>query len=124
MLNQVLTNLADLDVRRHRLQEAGRALDEARTLLANEYGDELKGAAAWRLAILDSVMGSYEIELGRFREAEQHLTAAWPVLRARFGARSYFGDQCLMRLGRLYELQGNTKVAHEYRSMLRGDSVE
>ena len=119
MLNQVLTNVADLYVRLHRADEAGAALDEARTLLDAEYGEELSGTAAWRLAILDSVAGSYELERGRLQEAEKLLTGAWPVLRARFGPRSYFGDQCLLRLGRLYDAQGNRKVAQEYRAMLR-----
>jgi tetratricopeptide (TPR) repeat protein len=118
MLNQVLTNVADLYVRLHRVDEAGDALDEARTLLDAEYGEELTGAAAWRLAILDSVAGSYELERGRLQEAQQLLTGAWPVLRARFGPRSYFGDQCLLRLSRLYDAQGDTKVAQEYRAML------
>ena len=58
---------------------------------------------------------------GAYPEAEQHLTAAWPVLRARFGARSYFGDQCLWHLSRLYEIQGNTKAAREYRALLRSN---
>ena len=62
MLGQVLTNVGDLHVRQHRPEQAGAALDEARTLLVAEYGDQLSGAAAWRLAILDSIAGSYEIE--------------------------------------------------------------
>ena len=65
MLGQVLTNVGDLDVRQRRLEQAGAALDEARSLLVAEYGDTLSGAAAWRLAILNSVAGSYEIERGR-----------------------------------------------------------
>ena len=119
MLGQVLTNVGDLNVRQRRLDLAGSALDEARALLAADYADELAGAAAWRRAILDTVTGSYEMERGRFPEAEQHLSAAWPVLRARFGARSYFGDQCLSHLSRLYEIQGNDKAAREYRALLR-----
>ena len=112
MLGQVLTNVADLSVRERRFEQAAAALDEARALLVAEYGDELAGAAAWRLAVLDSVAGFYEIERGRFLEAEKHLTAAWTVLRARFGARSYFGDQCLVHLSRLYEIQGKSRAAH------------
>ena len=65
MLGQVLTNVGDLDVRQRRLEQAGAALDEARALLVAEFGDALSGAAAWRLAILNSVAGSYEIERGR-----------------------------------------------------------
>jgi serine/threonine-protein kinase len=119
MLGQVLTNIGDLDVRQRRFEHAGAALDEARALLVAEYGDELAGTAAWRLAILNSVAGSYEIERGHFSEAEKLLTTAWPVLRARFGARSYFGDQCLSRLSHLYGVQGNHRVANEYRTLLR-----
>jgi len=120
MLGQVLTNVADLSVRERQLEPAGAALDEARKLLVADYGDELSGTAAWRRAILDSVAGSYEIERGQPAEAERLLTSAWPVLRARFGPRSYFGDQCLMHLTRLYETQGKDQVAHEYRALLRG----
>jgi len=119
MLGQVLTNVGDLNVRLRRFDLAGAAIDEARALLIAEYGDELSGAAAWRLAILDSVAGSHEIESGLLREAELHLTAAWPVLRARFGARSYFGDQCLLHLSRLYEVQGNNRAARRYQALLR-----
>jgi Tfp pilus assembly protein PilF len=120
MLGQVLTNVGDLDVRQRQLEQAGAALEEARSLLVAEYGAALSGSAAWRLAILNSVAGSYEIERGDLPEAEHHLTAAWTVLRARFGARSYFGDQCLAHLIRLYELKGNERAAGEYRALLRG----
>jgi tetratricopeptide (TPR) repeat protein len=123
MLGQVLTNVGDLEVRQRQFEQAGAALDEARALLVAEYGDTLSGADAWRLAILNSVAGSHEIALGRFPEAEKHLAGAWPVLRARFGARSYFGDQCLLHLIRVYELQGNAKAARDYRFLLRGRPV-
>jgi len=119
MLGQVLTNVGDLQVRQHRPELAAPALDEARTLLTAEYRDQLSGTAAWRRAILDSVAGSYQIERAALPEAERLLTSAWPVLRARFGNHSYFGDQCLEHLSRLYEIRGNSKIAHEYRSLLR-----
>ncbi len=119
MLGQVLINVGDLNIRHGRVEQAGAALEEARALLQAEYGEALSGAAAWRLAILNSVAGSYEIERGRFAEAERHLAGAWPVLRTRFGARSYFGDQCLVHLSRLYYVQGNAKAAREYQALLR-----
>jgi tetratricopeptide (TPR) repeat protein len=120
MLGQVLTNVGDLHVRQHQLPQAGAALDESRALLVAEYGDALSGAAAWRLEILNSVAGSYDIERGRLAEAEKHLNGAWSVLQARFGAHSYFGHQCLGHLIRLYEIKGDTKAANEYRALLRG----
>lgn len=119
MLNQVLTNVGDVYVRLRRLDEAGAALDEARRLLVAEYGDQLSGAAAWRLAILDSVTGSYKMAERRYAEAKQDLDSAWPVLRARFGPRSYYGDQCLSHLSRLSSAQGNERLAQEYQLLLR-----
>jgi tetratricopeptide (TPR) repeat protein len=119
MLGQVLTNIGDLDVRQSRFEAASAALAEARRLLTKEYGEDLTGDAAWRSAVLDSVAGSYELERGRLADAEQLLTKAWPALKARFGARSYFGDQCLQHLSRLYEVGGNSRAANEYRALLR-----
>jgi tetratricopeptide (TPR) repeat protein len=119
MLGQVLTNVGDLDVRRGRLDEAGAALDEARRLLVEEHGVALKAGAAWRLAVLDTVAGSYELARGRLPESARLLTAAWPVLRARFGPRSYFGDQCLAHLVRLAEAEGDATAAREYRTLQR-----
>ena len=120
MLGQVLTNVGDLNVRLGRLDEADAALAEARSLLVAEYGEDLSGAAAWRLAILDSVSGSYLLARRRYADAEQALTAAWSVLRARFGPRSYYGDQCLSHLSRLHAAQGNAQLAQEYRLLIRG----
>ena len=119
MLGQVLTNVGDLDVRLRRLDKAGKALNEARDLLVAEHGDELSGAAAWRLAILNSVSGSLELARGRLPEAERDLKAAWPILQSRFGPRSYFGDACLEHLSHLYEVRGDNSVAEEYRALRR-----
>jgi tetratricopeptide (TPR) repeat protein len=119
MLGQVLVNVGDLNVRLGRLDEAGAALAEARSLLVAEYGKQLSGAAAWRLAILDAVSGSYMLAQHRYGEAEKALTSAWPVLRARFGPRSYYGDQCLSHLSRLHTAQGNAQLAQEYRLLAR-----
>jgi hypothetical protein len=123
MLSQVLTNVGDLRVRQHEPEAARSALDEARSLLVDEYGDDLKGSAAWRLAVLDSVTGGYEIERGRFDEAGKLLGQACLALRARFGKRSYFGDQCLEHLGRLNEIRHKQRTAHVYRSRLENDAA-
>ena len=65
------------------------------------------------------VLRDDEMARGRLPQAVQFLSAAWPVLQARFGARSYFGDQCLVHLSRLHEIQGNARAAREYRALLR-----
>jgi tetratricopeptide (TPR) repeat protein len=121
MLSQVLTNVGDLRVRQHEPEAARSALAEARALLVDEYGDDLKGSAAWRLAVLDSVTGGYEIERGKFDEAGKLLGQACPALRARFGKRSYFGDQCLEHLDRLNEIRHKQRTAQAYRSLLEND---
>ncbi len=123
MLGQVLTNVGDLAVRRGQLDEAEAALAEARTLLVGEYGDALKGPAAWRLAILDTVAGSADLARGRLAEADRRLTAAWPVLQTRFGPRSFFGDQCLAHPVRLADAKGDDAKARYYRKLLRAAYV-
>jgi tetratricopeptide (TPR) repeat protein len=118
MLTQVLTNVGDLRVRQRRPELAEPALHEARTLLFDEYGDELEGAAAWRLAVLDSVTAGYEIARGQLDDAQKLLDQACPVLRARFGNRSYFGEQCLRHLSTLDAVRNNRRTAHGHRSSL------
>lgn len=119
MLGQVLTNVGDLDVRLGRLDEAGAALEEARRLLVADHGDALEGTAAWRLAVLDTAAGSLGLARGDVADAEGRLVPAWPVLRARFGSRSYYGDQCLAQLTRLAEAKGDAQALREYRGLLR-----
>ena len=63
--------------------------------------------------------GFYNMERRQYAEAEKLLKGAWPDLRERFGPRSYFGDQCLLHLSRLYEAQGNDRAAREYQALLR-----
>ena len=98
MLNQVLGNYADLCVRTGRLEEAGRALAEARAALAAKYGADLQGSEAWRTAVLDSIAGSYETALGHYPEADHLLTTALPALQSRFGKHSLYADQTEARL--------------------------
>ena len=80
---------------------------------------QLSGAAAWRLAILDSVAGSYEIERARFADAEKQLTRPGQSYRPALGLTAISATSVWCTSVRLYEIRGNTKAAHEYRALLR-----
>ena len=120
MLGQVLTNVGDLDVRQRRFEQARgrRSTKRAPCWLpstATSSPARPRGASpSWTPSRVPMKSSA-----GASPRRKSCLTAAWPVLRARFGARSYFGDQCLLHLSRLYEVQGNGRAAHEYRALLR-----
>jgi len=111
MLNQLLANLADVDVRAGQFTEARAALDESRAALDAQYGDGLRQAEAWRLAVLNSILASYETEQGRFDESERLLLAARPVLEARFGKKSLYVADADRRLERLRTKRGKPSTA-------------
>ena len=118
MLNQVLGNLADLYEATGRLGNARESLAQARAALADHYGEKLRGDEAWRSAVLDLFAASCDIDERRFAEAERLLLAALPTLEARFGRRSFYTDQALSRLVRLYISSGREAQAEPYRKRL------
>lgn len=108
LLNQVLANCADLYIRTGRLDDAARALSESKETLQAQYGEALQGAEAWRVAILDSITGSYDTERHDFAAAEQLLLGAQRGLSARFGEKGLYTTQNVARLARLYASWGRT----------------
>lgn len=97
LLNQVLGNLAELDIRQSRLPEAHSAMNAARNELAKQFGDRLAGAEAWRSAVLDLTDAEIARQEGRRAEAGRLLAAATPVLRNRFGSDSYYSSLAAQR---------------------------
>ena len=118
MLDQVLTNYGDLYVRTNRFAEAASTLGEARQTLQTRYGKALEGAEAWRVAILDSIVGSCDAAQHKFDAAEKGLLAALPVLTQRFGDSGLYARQTNARLERLYIMWGRDADAAIYKSRL------
>jgi tetratricopeptide (TPR) repeat protein len=118
MLDQVLTNLADLHVRTGQLKEAEAMLAEAHGALQSQYGAALGGVERWRTAVLDSVEASFQIASGDLRAAQEKLEAALPVLEARFGRRGLFTRQAGARLIVAYERTGRSVAAQSLRTRL------
>jgi tetratricopeptide (TPR) repeat protein len=104
MLNQVLTNTGDLYVRTDRLDAADAALREARQALQAQYGEQLRGSEAWRVAIIDGVQGSLELARGDIARAQSQLPRACTSMVHRFGSQSLFGRQCGVRLSNLSQI--------------------
>ncbi len=114
MLDQLLTNYGDLYVRTNRLAEAASALSEARQTLQTRYGKALQGAEAWRVAILESIVGSFDTARRDFGAAEHGLLAALPALTQRFGDSGLYARQTNARLERLYIMWGRDADAAIY----------
>lgn len=116
ILDQVLANCADLYVHLGKSSEAAVAIEESRQAAQEQYGDALKASDAWRVAVLDSIHGSYFTETGQFERAQGLLLGALPVLSHRFGERSLYSNQTRSRLVRLYSRWGRAADAQRYRT--------
>lgn len=116
ILDQVLANCGDLYVHLGRSSEAAAAIEESRQAAQKQYGDALKAADAWRVAVLDSIHGSYFTETGDFERAQQLLLGALPILSHRFGEHGLYSNQTRSRLVRLYSKWGRAADAQRYRT--------
>lgn len=114
MLDQVLTNLADLYARTGRAKEAAPLLDRARTLLEEQYPLKEMPDEAWRYALQDSVRASVYTAEKNYPDAEKLLVASLPVIEARFGAQRFYTTTTHQRLVDLYRAWGKPKLAARY----------
>ena len=118
MLNQVLGNLADLQVRTGQFAMGRETLAKARAALNEQYGKALLGSESWRTSVLDLVDGSLEFTEGRPTSAVTKLTAALNVLEARFGHKSFYVWRAERLLVQVCESFGLRTKAKEYRQRL------
>ncbi|HEY2884649.1 MAG TPA: toll/interleukin-1 receptor domain-containing protein [Rhizomicrobium sp.] len=118
MLNQVLGNLADLQVRTGQSASAEQTLAQARSALSAQYGSALQGPEAWRASVLDLVDGSLDIARNNPRSAEAKLLAALKVLSVRFGNSGFFVSRAEYLLAQDYDALGMRTKANKYRQML------
>jgi hypothetical protein len=118
MLNQVLGNLADLQVRTGQFASAQKTLAQARSALSAQYGSALQGPEAWRASVLDLVEGSLDISRNDPGLAEAKLLAALNVLNVRFGNSGFFVSRAEYLLAQDYDALGLRTKANKYRQML------
>jgi tetratricopeptide (TPR) repeat protein len=88
LLDQVLINRASFDLARGDSGDASKVLAEARATLQMLHPDAKQ--EAWRYAEWDVVNSGLLAEEGNLAAAEQTLSAAREVLRARFGAHGFY----------------------------------
>jgi tetratricopeptide (TPR) repeat protein len=92
-LNQVLATEGEIAVQSGRIGDADSAINEARLLLAQRYGEALANGEKWRVAVLDTTEAKIEIARGRPADARRLLSAAFPLLVARFGSNSLYATR-------------------------------
>lgn len=88
LLEQVLVNEADLDVADCALNNAEKRLTEARQLLPDSYKDDPNNS--WRLSVWNLVNAGLESAQGDTTTAVNTISAARPILIARFGPDSFY----------------------------------
>lgn len=101
MLDQVLTNLADVYARTGRPLQAQELLTRARALLEQQYPLNTMPGEAWRHALQDAVLATTYAAQKRYAQARKLLTDALPIVRKRFGAGRYYTRDLEERLARL-----------------------
>lgn len=101
MLDQVLTNLADVYAKTSRAPQAEVLLGHARTLLEKQYPRTEMPEEAWRYALQDAVLATTYAAEKKYPEARQLLTAALPIVRKRFGEGRYYTRDLEARLASL-----------------------
>jgi tetratricopeptide (TPR) repeat protein len=98
----ILTDLADLECRSHRVKAGLARLDSARPIVEERYPDE-----PWRVALVDNVRAGCLAQTGRATEAEPLIAASVPVLLEKWAADTYYGHDAVQRATRVYTLTGN-----------------
>ena len=98
----ILTDLADLECRSHRIEAGLARLHAARPILEERYPDE-----PWRTALVDNVRAGCLAQTGHAAEAEPLIAASMPVLMEKWAADTYYGHDAVQRATRVYTLTGN-----------------
>jgi tetratricopeptide (TPR) repeat protein len=90
LLDQVLVNVADLELRSNQTGGAARDLAEAHGLLEKHYPLAANPAEEWRYAVWESVNADLLARQQRYDEARAALARARGVLVRRFGAGGFY----------------------------------
>ena len=104
LLDQVLLNAADVELRGDRVQRAPALLTESRRLLQAAFPPLQQSTEAWRYAILDTVDAELIAHQGDAATARRKLASALPIIEKRFG-RSGFHSLLAQRRLQFVETQ-------------------
>jgi tetratricopeptide (TPR) repeat protein len=102
----VMTDLADLECRTHRMEQGLARLAEARPIMAKRYPDD-----PWRVALVDDVRAGCLTRLGRFDEARELISTSNPVILARWNSQSMYGHDAVLRASALPSLAAKQDAA-------------
>jgi tetratricopeptide (TPR) repeat protein len=89
LLDQVLLNRADLELRGQAGKQAGGPLAESRRILEAKFPIAQHPSDAWRYAIWDTVNAEWLAQQSDVATARRTLAAALPVIEQRFGAAGF-----------------------------------
>jgi tetratricopeptide (TPR) repeat protein len=89
LLDQVLLNAADFELRGDRVQRAPALLAESRRLLQAAFPPQQQSTEAWRYAILDTVDAELIAHQGDAATARRKLASALPIIEKRFGPSGF-----------------------------------
>jgi tetratricopeptide (TPR) repeat protein len=90
LLDQVLLNVAEFDLRDGNADQAAAPLAESRRLLEGAFPLAQRPTEAWRYAIWDTVNAELLARQGDTAGARQLIAAARPVITQRFGATGFY----------------------------------
>jgi len=97
LLDQVLLNAADFELRGDDPRRAPELLAESRRLLQAAHPAQ-RAEDAWRYAIWDTVDAEWRAHQGDVAAAQTRIHAALPVIDQRFGANGFYGLLARRRL--------------------------
>lgn len=90
MLDQVLTNEAELALAQGHVDDAVASLRQARDAAARQYGDKLSTSEAWRTAVMDVTEARVMLERRDRAAAGRLIDGALPTLEKRFGRDGFY----------------------------------
>jgi tetratricopeptide (TPR) repeat protein len=111
MTGVILTNVADLDLRRGDLTAAQNHAREARTALEQAFPRDAHKDEAWRYDLLASIEGSILSTRGELAEARALVVDPVDRLAARFGEGSVFAVDAMGRAARHFERARDQRAA-------------
>jgi hypothetical protein len=89
LLDQVLLNAADVELRADRMERAPALLTESRRLLQAAFPAQQQSTESWRYAILDTVEAELIAHQGDAATARRKLASALPIIEQRFGRSGF-----------------------------------